>query len=97
MYELCSPFPYDAIGPVKNEGLGTKIAEGYGLAYSALEQAMGPAVLGQAKSASPSGRCRALAKDQCWAPMGSLQLGTRLSVLHSWVQSLQKGPFVPGE
>lgn len=52
---------HSTIRLIKNEGLCTKGAVGHGIAYSALEQAVGPAVLVQVKSESQSGKCRSLA------------------------------------
>ena len=51
---------YSTIRLIKSKGLCTKGVQGHGVAYSALEQTVGP-VLVQVKSESQSARCRASA------------------------------------
>lgn len=59
--------------------------EGHAVAYTTLEQAVGPAVLMQVKLGSRSDRYRALAWEQHRAQMVSQQLGTKqYTALRLW-------------
>lgn len=88
---------YSTIRLVRSKELCTKGGGGCGVAYSALEQAVGPAMLVQAQSESQRGTCRSLASDQCCAQMVSLYVGIKFSVLQGIVQSMQMGTLVFGK